>query len=408
MGSNVTAPAGSHVRVSDLRGAARLAIDATIGLTDLVETMQHGVMRVPGARATPMGERATGMSGVFYRTIRGATLLLGGGIDAALAQLAPKLAQVASSAEREAVLAALNGVPGDHLAASDNPLAIALELRRGGQALVLEHEALAAAIPDAGGKILVLAHGLCAHDLQWRRNQHDHGAALAADAGFTPIYLRYNTGLHISTNGRTFADRLEALLRAWPVPVDELVIIGHSMGGLVARSACLQAERAGHDWRRHLRKLVFLGTPHHGAPIERGANWVNVVLEGSPYTAAFARLGRIRSAGITDLGYGSVVDEDWKERDPSAGGRDARTTVPLPEGVECYAVAASVARHEGDMSGRLLGDGFVPLESALGRHADPTRALAFPPSRQWIGYGMRHLDLLGRPEVYAQIRGWLA
>ncbi len=401
-------PARSHVRVSDLRGAARLAIDATIGLTDLVETMQHGVLRVPGALATPMGERATGMSGVLYRTIRGATLLLGGGIDAVLAQLAPKLAQVASSAEREAVLAALNGVLGDHLAASDNPLAISPELRRDGQALVLEREALAAAIPSASGRILVLAHGLCHHDLHWRRNQHDHGAALAADAGFTPIYLRYNSGLHISTNGRTFADRLEALLRAWPAPVDELVIIGHSMGGLVARSACEHAGRSGHDWRRHLRKLVFLGTPHHGAPIERGANWVNVVLEGSPYTAAFARLGRIRSDGISDLGCGRVLDEDWKDRDPFARARVARTTVPLPEGVECYALAATIARHAGDLRGRLLGDGFVPLDSALGRHADPAQALSFPPSRQWIGYGMRHLDLLGRPEVYAQIRQWLA
>jgi pimeloyl-ACP methyl ester carboxylesterase len=406
MGSSVTAPAGPHLRLSDLRGAARLAIDATMGLTDLVETLQRGVMRIPGSRATPMAERAPGMSGVLYRTIRGATLLLGGGIDAVLAQLAPKLAQVASSPEREAVLAALNGVLGDHLAASDNPLAIALELRRGGRALVLEREALAAAIPSANGKILVLAHGLCAHDLQWRRDQHDHGVALAADAGFTPIYLRYNSGLHISSNGRTFADRLEALLRAWPVPVDELVIIGHSMGGLVARGACLQAERAGHDWRRYLRKLLFLGTPHHGAPIERGANWVNVVLEGSPYTAAFARLGRIRSAGITDLGYGSVLDEDWKN--PFAGATNARTTVPLPDGVECYAMAATIARHAGDLSGRLLGDGFVPVDSALGRHADPTRALSFPSSRQWVGYGMRHLDLLGRPEAYAQIRQWLA
>ena len=369
--------------------------------------MQHGVMRVPGTRVAPKGERATGVSGFLYRTVRSAALLLGGGIDAVLAQLAPQLARVASSAEREAVLAALNGVLGDHLAASDNPLAIALELRRDGQALVLAREALAAAIPDAGGKILVLAHGLCHHDLHWRRDQHDHGAALAADAGFTPIYLRYNSGLHISTNGRTFADRLEALLRAWPVPVDELVIIGHSMGGLVARSACAYARRAGHAWRRHLRKLLFLGTPHHGAPIERGANWLNVVMEGSPYTAAFGRLARIRSDGITDLGYGSVLDEDWKDRDPLAPARHARTTVPLPEGVVCYAIAATVAEHAGDL-GRLLGDGFVPVDSALGRHVDPARALSFPSSRQWIGYGMRHLDLLSRPEVYAQIRQWLA
>ena len=227
-----------------------------------------------------------------------------------------------SSAEREALQAAANGVLGDHLAASANPLAIPMRLRRDGQPLDLTTPALAAALPQPTGKILVLAHGLCMNDRQWRRKGHDHGAALAADAGFTPVYLHYNSGLHVSTNGRAFAGQLEALLGAWPVPVDELVIIGHSMGGLLARSACYYGELAGHAWPRHLRKIVFLGTPHHGTAFERGGNWVTVALGVSRYTAAFARLGKIRSAGITDLRYGSFLDEDWEDRDRFA--RDQR------------------------------------------------------------------------------------
>jgi len=76
-----------------------------------------------------------------------------------------------------------------------------------------------------------MVHGLCLNDRHWRRDEHDHGAALADDLGLTPLYLRYNTGLHIGDNGRDFAKMLETLLRNWPRPVEELVILGHSMGG---------------------------------------------------------------------------------------------------------------------------------------------------------------------------------
>ena len=265
----------------------------------------------------------------------------------------------------------------------------------------------AATIPGATGKILVLAHGLCMNDLLWRRKGHDHGAALAVDAGFTPVYLHYNSGLHVSTNGHEFAGKLEMLLRAWPVPVDELVLLGHSMGGLVARSACHYAALARHAWPRHLRKIIFLGTPHHGAPLERGGNWIDAVLDASPYTTAFARLGKIRSAGITDLRHGSMVDEDWDHQDRFARSRHKPCALPLPANVDCCTIAASIAKKSGDLAERLLGDGLVPLASALGKHKDPGRQLAFPKDRQWIGYGMNHLDLLDRKEVYAQIRRWL-
>ena len=202
--------------------------------------------------------------------------MVGVSLDALLAQLDAALDPAASSAEREAVQAAANGVLGDHLSASANPLAIPMRLRRDGQPLDLATR-LATALPQPTGKILVLAHGLCMNDRQWQRKGHDHGAALAADAGFTPVYLHYNSGLHVSTNGRALAGQLEVLLAAWSVPVDELVILGHSMGGLLARSACI-GRAAGHAWPRHLRKIVFLGTPHHGTAFERGGNWVTVAL----------------------------------------------------------------------------------------------------------------------------------
>ncbi|MDP2824949.1 MAG: hypothetical protein Q8O52_19990 [Sulfuritalea sp.] len=399
----------THIRPADIRGFSRLAIDATIGLTRMVETMHHNIARTPGIIGKHTQEPTRGITGLVYRTIQGTTRLVGSGIDALLAQLVPLLDQepAASSSKREAVLAALNGVLGDHLAASANPLAIPMQLRREGHPLVLTAQHLAASIPQPGGKILLLLHGLCMNDLQWRRNGHDHGEALASAVGFTPLYLHYNSGQHVSSNGHAFADMLETLLQAWPVPVEQLTIIGHSMGGLVARSAFHYGRLAGHAWPKLLRKLVFLGTPHHGAPLERGGNWINAILEVSPYTAALARLGKIRSAGITDLRHGSILDEDWKHGDRFAHGKK-RKLVPLPEGVLYYAAGVALAKAAGSPSESLLGDGLVPLRSALGQHADKSLALCIPESQQWVGYGMNHMDLLDNDEVYEQLRKWLS
>jgi pimeloyl-ACP methyl ester carboxylesterase len=315
--------------------------------------------------------------------------------------------QATTSGPRETVLAALNGVLGDHLAASENPLAIQMQLRRNGETLLLTPQGLAAQIPRPGGRILLLVHGLCMSDLQWRRNGHDHGAALARAAGFTPLYLHYNSGRHVSSNGHAFADLLESLLQAWPVPIEELVIVAHSMGGLLARSAFHYGERAGQAWPKQLRKLVFLGTPHEGAPLERGGNWVNVVLEVSPYTAALARLAKIRSAGITDLRHGSILDEDWRHGDRFAHARGRKHATPLPQGVQCFAVGVTIAHAEDDPGDSTLGDGLVPLRSALGQHKDKRLALDFPASHQWVGHGLNHMDLLDNAEVYAQLKRWL-
>ena len=138
---------------------------------------------------------------------------------------------------------------------------------------------------------------------------------------FARVYLRYNTGLHVSQNGREFAQLLEKYARE----VDEISLLCFSMGGLVARSACHVAEDEGHQWRKKLRALITLGTPHHGSPLERGGNWIDVLLELSRYSAPLAKLARVRSAGLTDLRYGNVLDEHWHGRDRfSKHGRSAR------------------------------------------------------------------------------------
>jgi pimeloyl-ACP methyl ester carboxylesterase len=330
--------------------------------------------------------------------------LVGSGIDATLAALAPLLPGLPSGLEHDGVVAVLNGVLGDHLAETGNPLAIEMRLWHGGAPLVLAPEALRDGVPEAKPRLLVLVHGSCRYHGQWGRRGRDDLGALARDLGFTPVHVHYNTGVHISTNGRALSALLERLVSAWPVQVDEVALLGHSMGGLVARSASHAAEAEGHAWRRKLQTLICIASPHHGAPLERGGHWIEVLLGLSRYAAPFARLGRIRSAGVTDLRFGNVLDEHRDPRGRFASGTDARRTLRLPDAVRCYAIAATRTAQPG--AGRYASDGLVPVDSALGRHRRPELTLAFDDT--WIAFGAGHVELLERPELLAVVRSWLS
>jgi pimeloyl-ACP methyl ester carboxylesterase len=350
-----------------------------------------------------------GLTGLVYGGVRHVTSLVGKGLDAVLGSLVPLLGPGGvSSPEREAILAALNGVLGDHLAKTENPLAIGPSLRRDGRPFVLGRAAPETTDPGRGDRVAVFVHGLCMNDLQWNRGRHDHAAALERDLGYLPVHFHYNSGLHVSENGRALAGLLERMVESWPGPLEELVLVGHSMGGLVSRSACHYAAAREHRWPKQLRALVTLGSPHHGAPLERIGNWVGLLLEATPYASHFARLGRIRSAGITDLRYGNLLDEDWKSREQFARGGDPRHAVPPPEGVSLFAIAARTAKTEGGAASGFVGDGLVPVESALGRHRKTERDLGIPASRRWEALGTAHLDLLSSLEVYERLRSWMA
>ena len=393
---------------ADLRGLLRLGVDATVGLTDLVEAMHHTIASGTGIVGKAPTGRTRGITGLVYSAVRGGTRWVGRGSDAMLRVFTQVSDTTTTTPQRDALLAVLNGVWGDHLAATHNALAITMALRVDGQALTLTREDLAARLPHASGKIIVLAHGLCMNDRQWTRQGHDHGQALAAALGATALYLHYNSGRHVSQNGRDFAALLEQMLQAWPVPVTELVIVGHSAGGLVARSACQVAMQTDQAWLSKLRALVFLGTPHHGAPLERGGHLVDMLFGISPYVAPFARLGKARSAGITDLRFGNLRDADWQGRDRHAQRRDDRVPTPLPDGVAAYLVAATTADRAGSLRSTLVGDGLVPLGSALGVHRNPLLALtAVPDSHRLVITGANHWDLLNSAQVIAQLKAWL-
>ncbi len=388
--------------ISGLRGWGQLAFETTEALTHVVEGMHHEIARAPFALGRPRLEPTGGVTGLVYRSIRGTNRALAAAYAAVVEQFVDPVTTDGLTPRAVAIRAALNGIVGDHLVATHNPLAITMGLRRHGRLLDLAPDALAEALPDARRQAVVLVHGLCMADLGWYRDGHDHGAVLERDLDCTVTYLRYNSGLHISANGRALADILDALVRAWPVPLDGLTLIAHSMGGLVARSACWHAERSRAPWLRRLRHLVFLGTPHFGVPLARGVHWANMVLGVSPYTAALALLGKVWSAGAADLRHGYMLDEDWLGRDPAAAVLPPPTRVPLPSGVRCFVVAGCRER-----TGRLLGDGLVPVAGALGDSRDPRRALGVSEHRRWVARGVDHLGLLGDRDVYEHIRSWV-
>lgn len=393
--------------VTDVLGAFRMAVDAVAGIAGLVQVMHTGIAERPIRLAgATVGGAVRGTTSIVYQSIRGVTRAIGGSIDFALTAVAPALGHIDSSPAREAVVSVVNGVLGDYLAETGNPLAITMQLRRGGKPLELTRKRLAATVQAPSSRVLILVHGLCRNDRCWGRDGHDHGATLAREFSYTTAYLHYNTGLHVSTNGRALAQMLEALVAAWPVPLEEVSILAHSMGGLVVRSAHHYASAAGHVWPRKLRKLVFLGTPHHGTPLARAGHWIDLLLEKTPYTAPLAIVGKLRSAGIKDLRHGYVVEEEWKGCNRSANRTAARRPPPLPKGVQCYTIAAAIGRAPTSYRDRMIGDGLVPVPSALGEHRDERLKLTFPRSHQWIARDTSHFGLLGASPVYERIRDW--
>lgn len=397
-GNPLLSPA-RYLQPTDLQGLAQLAGDGVAGTSRLVEQLHLTIARLSVPVGPAVEGSTRGITGLVYQSVRGVNALVGGSIKRLGDPLVRRLATRPPSAERERWLAALNGVLGDHLADTGNPLSIPMSLCGRGSPLVLERNALAGEIGQPSGRLLIAVHGLCMNHLHWglaegEARERDMPARLARAAGFTPLYLHYNSGRPIADNGDEFAGMLEQLVEQWPVPVEEVLLLGHSMGGLVARSARHHGEMQGHGWPRLLRRMMFLGTPHHGAPLERAGHGFERVLGISPYSAPFIRLGSIRSAGIVDLRHGHVADTETR----------ASSVADRPE---YFAVAATTRGKWGQRSPDVIGDGLVPVESALGWHEDPARDLGIPEGNRRVVAGIGHIGLLHHPEVYRSLRRWL-
>jgi hypothetical protein len=407
------------VRADEVTGVGRLAGVALRGSATRVSELHQGIaeraFRAVGPGGRPVQVVHDAIAGLSYSGVR---LALGAGARAAGGAAALAAGGRALDEDRagRVVLAVLNGAHGDLVRREAPGLALGMTVRVDGRPVAVEPEALRDAFPGATGRVAVFLHGLTETEASWsyraeRRGEPGvtYGTRLLADLGLTPVYLRYNTGLHISDNGRALDELMAALVGAWPVPVQDVVLIGHSMGGLVGRSALHQAHGGTADaraWTHLVRDTVTLGSPHLGAPLERGVHRLTAQLARLPETRPLARLLSLRSVGIKDLRRGTLVEADWTDRDLDALGPAAHTHVPLHDGARHFVVLATLSR---DPSGRLadlLGDLLVPPRSASGDSGDDDR-LAFPPDHVHRLGGLNHFDLLNHPRVYRQVRQWL-
>jgi len=402
------------VQGSDIRAVADLAGEASGVITTLVRDLHAGIAsRVfgsigPAAKPTQVVHDAlteTTYAGVDGG-IRGASRVAGALASQVWGRRGDE--PLESHGAVAGTIAAVNGIYGDQLASHGNRFAPAMEIRHRGRAVPPTAEAVAAAFPAATARIVVFIHGWCLSERSWWRrprtgdDPRTYGQRLHDDLGFTPVFLRYNTGLHVSDNGKALADTLHRLETLWPVPVDHIVLVGHSMGGLVARSACHYGAQRRHGWTGAVRHVICLGSPHLGADLEKGVNIASWALARLPETQAIAAFLNKRSAGVKDLRFGACIDEDWRDCDPDEFLRDRCHEVPFLPGAAYHFVAATAAP---PAVGFLLGDHLVRSDSAAGR--GKSRRIRFEPEHGLTVTGLHHFDLLNHPQIYSKMHEWI-
>ncbi len=348
-------------------------------------------------------------------------------------------------------LPVLNGALGDQLAARYDPRALRMSFRHGG------HD-VAVADLDLGGprqKTVVFVHGLMGDELIWQTGFQDapgfrrYGPRLAEEAGVRALYLRFNSGLHLSENGRELSRLLTALVEAHPDTIGELALVGHSMGGLIIRSAGyygsqaigsealktvgsepgLESGEAGAPenddppinysagpgsqkapWLAHLRTIFLLGTPNDGSWLEQNSHFAARLLRRIDLfpTRFLSNALNQRSNGIKDMRRSILVDEDWQDAhaDDLA---PPRTAVPLLPGVAYHILMGIWLKTNRPAALRqYFGDGLVGRGSAQGAEIFGNEA-ALPPgtSVRTAEFGQQHHGgLLTHPEVFQYLKHW--
>ena len=425
-----------------IRGFADLVFDLVEETTNLVERTHDAVVERSVRRFAPIepaksvADAVTGVqlaiSSVAFESVR-----LVNGVTRHSVSAVADAAEVAAGARSEMeglatpvesnaagsaswvidhLQSSLNGFWGDYFAQKHSALDLGMTVRHQGRELPLTREAFAASFPQPTRKLVVLVHGLASTEWFWSLRSEEYygkpgvtfGTRLLEDLDFTPVYLRYNSGRHISDNGRALAELLNEVLDAYPIEVDEIALIGHSMGGLVARSAAHYARKHDESWIDKLRHVACIGSPHLGAPAEKSMHVLARVLERVDAAGAQvpAELLETRSVGVKDLRHGYILEEEWLGQDPNRVFDDTRLVVPLVDGVGYYFLAATISDDPEHPVARLLGDLLVRVPSATGRAPEPARSVHFTSAA--VLPGMNHLHIANHPEVYRVLNEFLA
>ncbi len=392
-------------------GLTQLAAMGVVEVTDIVEAIHREIILRPLGRFNEgsLSKWQRGLTGRIYGTVRQTMTIIGNNLVSGLRLYNNVRNQKFPRPLPESIkqlVNVLNGVMGDHLVSHNNPIAIPMVLYD--NFLFPIHDNLQRS--KISGRVIILCHGLCMSHLSWQPFEPNSlGESISRSLPTsTVLYLDYNTGRRISNNGRSFARVLQNLVNDHP-DISQIDLVGHSMGGLVARSALFYGEQAGQNWVNRVGNFIALGSPHHGAILERMGFFVQEVIGKLPFANSLAKLGDLRSAGIIDLRYGSIRDADWKSLEGrSVLPQDFRHPTPLPRHVHTYFIAATLAEaHYDTKATKLLGDGLVNIESALGEDADE-HTLLVPEGHKAVFYGVSHLNLIYSGRVRKQVVAWLA
>jgi pimeloyl-ACP methyl ester carboxylesterase len=397
-------------RQAEVRALARLAGDEFGGAVDGIAAVHRAIaQRVfaavrwgVGPAAAPVELMHDAIAESIYRAVSGSAVAAG--------MIAERTADLPGAAPSRTVfgsglLAAVQGLIGDELERERPILAGPMTFRIDGAPVPAE--LVGARVRRPGAHIVVFLHGLVETEHAWRLGGGPtYAERLESDTGCTALQVRYNSGLHISENAAQFSELMRCLIERWPVPVERVSLVGHSMGGLVARGACFVGSEAGLPWVGLVRQVVCLGSPHLGAPLEQLVHYASAALVRLPETRPLGHLLRRRSAGIRDLRDGSLVDEDWRDLDADALRRRAIREVPLLMSAEHYFVTATVTRSPRHPLGRVIGDGLVLTPSGGGRNR--TRRIGFDVDKGMHLASAHHFTLLNHDAVYRALRTWLA
>lgn len=401
--------------VEDWRGLGDLVSLATERLSAPVEGMHDAIgdrwFGLAGSSVAPVKQAYRLFTSSVYGSMRMTASALGTamGLAAEAADRNDSAPSLWSSPLGSGIQAAVNALWGDELERRSSPLRVGLGLRDpAGRPIDVDRVAIAEAFPQPTSRLVVLLHGLGQTERIWWRQADDDeagrglGETLAADS-LTPLSIRFNTGRRVSDNGADLAEILEVIARSWPVPIDEIALVGSSMGGLVARSSVHAGRAGGHDWLDTVRHVVTVGAPHLGAPLEKGTNLVSWGLRVAPESRPISEFLDFRSGGIKDLRFGAIRDDDWHEADPDPLLRDVVDDVPLPNGIEQHFVAGVITADPSHPVGLLVGDLVVRVGSGTGR----SRNRRVEATHLRVFGGRNHTDLVHDPDVHAQVSAWL-
>ena len=375
------------------RGGYRLMLDTVLGVNSIVENLHSTIAnRVPlGAAISPATSGTPA-----YDTIRQVVRSVQDVVDGD--------SQHDACFTNSKARAAINGVCGDHLDRTNNPLALPMHVSTAEGILSLEE---ISTLKTASPHLVVMVHGLCMSHHYWTDASPSLGEVLENEDGYSVLYLSYNSGKHISTNGEDMAALLDEIVTHWPVAVETISMVGHSMGGLVIRSACHYAQQHDREWLNRLETAIYLGSPHHGSPLAKAGHWLTGLMSLSPYSKPFA-VGRHLSDGTKDLRFGNLLHEDWQhDADDAFLLSDNRKPVPLVDHVDHFFAAAAVGDHALDAKSTFLGDLLVRLGSATGFHKQAHKKLDARHVNCRIFESRNHFDLINDPDVQTQIRDWL-